>query len=202
MEQRIAVARRLGEEPVGPGVAVGLEPANAVVDAVHAAGIAAADDHRARIAAAGGRCGQSLAHLGRLDHPLAGQVAAPFVGRLVFELDRCGPRRLEQPHRLLDVLRAAEARVGIDHDRDRDGPGQDPRLFDELLAGEEADVRYAEPAGRKRRARKIDRIEARLLDEPAGQCEGGTDDAEHLFGDGPAEGSPSGRRGRTGGGRG
>ena len=78
---------------------------------------------------------------------MAAPLAAGDIPRLVLELDRSRTGRLEQPHRLFHVARPAEARVGIDDHRNRDSPGEDPRLLDELVAGEQPDVGNAERAG-------------------------------------------------------
>ena len=68
-------------------------------------------------------------------------MAAPLVGPpLVLELDRGGAGLLEQPHGRGDLVRAAEAGIGVDDNGDRDGAGQDSRLLDELVPRKEPNV--------------------------------------------------------------
>jgi hypothetical protein len=112
----------------------------------------------------------------------AAAAAASFshISAAVLELDRRGSRLLEQPHGLGHLVGPAEAGVGIDHERERRGPGEHARLLDELVTGEQADVGHAEGSGREGGTREIHGVEALLLDELGGQRERHTDDAERF----------------------
>ena len=100
--------------------------------------------------------------------------------RLVLDLHRSRACLFQEPYGLGDVVRATEARIGVDHDRDRCGSGEDPGLLDELVTGEEPDVGHAERAGGEGRPREVDRVEARVFDELCGQCERCAHNAERL----------------------
>ena len=91
----LPIPRRFGEQPIGTRVPVGVEAGQGVIEALHAAGIAAGDDHGVRIATPGPGRGHLFRHLGERHHLLAGEMAAALrpacsTGSplLILQLDR------------------------------------------------------------------------------------------------------------------
>ena len=76
---------------------------------------------------------RSLAHIASgSTSDLARQMPAPLGKLLVFELNRRRAGRFQLDDRPLDVQRLAEARVGIDDQRQGAGPREIGRLLGQL----------------------------------------------------------------------
>ena len=123
-------------------------------------------------------------------------MAAPLGPALVLELDRRGTGLLEPPHAVGHRVGAAEARVGIDDQRDFDRGSEEPRLGLELVEREDADVGHAEDARRKRSPREIDGLEPLALDEFRGQRDRSAGNRHHAIGDEPAQDGAAGTGGK------
>ena len=196
----------LGEEPVGARFPVGVEPGEGVIEARHAAGVAAGDDHGVGVAAAGAGRGHLLHHLGGRYHLLAGEVATalrspcPAGGPLlVLQLDRRRPRRLEDADAFLHLPRATEAGVGIDNEGDVGGRREDPSVGGELVEGDQPDVGHGVEASREHRAGEVHRLEALTRDQLGDQRHRCPGNRHRLLGDEPAQNRSLGHTGGNGG---
>ena len=167
----------LGKNPIRPGGEIRLRPIDRLVERTHAAGIGAGDEHQFGIFAGVGGGPQLGAHLGRLDERFAREMPAPLGKSLVFKLDCCGAGRFQLADGPLDVDRFAEARVGIDDQRDRDAPREPGRLGRQFAEREQPHVGQCQGARREGRPREIHRIVAGLLDQAGRQ---GVERSGHL----------------------
>ena len=125
-------------------------------------------------------------------------MAAPLGGLLVFQLDRRRAGRFQPQHAVSDVVGTSKPSVGIDHQRDRDRPGQHAGLLHQLVEREQADVRNAERTGGEGRAREIDRAKSFPFDEFGGQRERRADDGDRRFRDRLPQETAAARWGRSG----
>jgi hypothetical protein len=104
-----------------------------------------------------------------VEHVLACEVAAFLRADLVFELDRVGAGALQRAHRVAHIERIAEARIGIDDERQVHGVANPRRVFGDLVQAHEAEIGQAERHVRHARAGDVERLETRIGDHARAQ---------------------------------
>ena len=96
-------------------------------------------------------------------------MAASLWPPLVLELDGGGSCLLQPQHTFSHGVGPAEARVGVDDERERRGRGDHPRLLHQLVERDDADIGHAKHARRQGRARQVGGLKTLPLDEPRRQ---------------------------------
>ena len=158
--------RRFDEHAVGAGLEIKLGAAQRFVEPVHRARVGAGDQEGVGIAPRRRGRAQLRGHHGRVDHVLAGHVAAALGRALVLDEDRRDPHRLVTRDRMGDVLDVAIAVVAVDQDRQ---PGRRHDVADagaHLAEAHQPDVGQGMARADQRKA--ADRIgrKAGALDQP------------------------------------
>ncbi len=92
------------------------------------------------------------------------------LGRvLIFKLDGAGAGLLQGAHRMGDIDGVAEARIGVDDQRQIDHAPNGHGVLGDLAEIHETEVRQAEMHICQPRAGQIDRLEAEIRDDPGRQ---------------------------------
>ena len=157
---------RLHEEQVGTRLAIGVGPIERRLEAFHGASVRTRDDQEVPVVASVDRGLHLLDHLREGDHGLALEMSAALGEDLILELDRARAGALVEAKGAVEVQRIAESGVAVRHDRDLHSIANPRHVHRHLGRRGEPHVGRAQMAVRDARARQIDRLEARALDDP------------------------------------
>ena len=163
---------RFDEGHIGAGFDIALSALDRRLETLNRAGVRSGDDDHP-FAARVNRGPHLSDHLIGRNQLLAGEVAAAFRRVLVLDLNRAGANLLEDPDRVSDIDRVAEAGVGIDDQRQIDNAANSQNVIGDLAQIHESEVGQPEVHVGKASASQINRLEAEIGDHPRRKRVGG-----------------------------